>query len=241
MEKELISIFKPKLVVSTPVCLYDGNFKGKATRMLKVKYKRNIFKCFLFDNILSISLGGHFDVCFAVNKPDVVCGINVPFGIDLSYPVYASVIDQPDLILSLKKVERQIKLLLLTNKESLFVLRNGIFLNVANIDNIFDRLDLLLEIKHAIGYKKNVPEVCLPPEFRKLEPLAHKWAEPDDMKRHEMSESMTEKEKKSFMETMNPYVTRINDYLNNYKMADGPVSEAYTVLDCLAELYAEMQ
>ena len=46
MEKDLISIFKPESIVSSPECLYDGNFKGKATRMLKIKYKRSIFRCF---------------------------------------------------------------------------------------------------------------------------------------------------------------------------------------------------
>ncbi len=71
MEKELISIFDSGTVVSSPACIYDGNFKGKATQMLKIKYKRNIFRCFPFENILSINLNGHFDVCFAVNRPDV--------------------------------------------------------------------------------------------------------------------------------------------------------------------------
>ena len=32
-----------------------------------------------------------------------------------------------------------------------------------------------------------------------------------------------------------------NDYLNSYQMTDAPVPEAYTVLERLAELYAEMQ
>ena len=45
-------MFESKSIVSSPVCLYDGNFKGKATRMLKIKYKRSFFRCFPFDNIL---------------------------------------------------------------------------------------------------------------------------------------------------------------------------------------------
>lgn len=103
MENNLISMFESKSIVSSPVCLYDGNFKGKATRMLKIKYKRSFFRCFPFDNILSINLNGHFDVCFAVNKPDVVCGINKRYRIDLNYPVYVGGIDQPSLTFSLKK------------------------------------------------------------------------------------------------------------------------------------------
>ncbi len=241
MENNLISMFESKSIVSSPVCLYDGNFKGKATRMLKIKYKRSFFRCFPFDNILSINLNGHFDVCFAVNKPDVVCGINMRYRIDLNYPVYVGGIDQPNLTFSLKKVERQIDSLLLTDQESLFVLRNGIFLNVVSCDNIHERFDLLLKIKHVIGCKKEVLEIHLPPEFRNLEPFARKWAESDDLKRQEMSESMTDREKKNFMQAMGSYAARINDYLNSYQMTDAPVPEAYTVLERLAELYAEMQ
>lgn len=240
MEKKLISIFAPGTVVSSPVCLYDGNFKGKATEMLKIKYKRSIFRCFPFENIISVNLNGRFDVCFAVNKADTVCGIDIPYKTDMSHSVYVGIIDQPTLNLALEKVKRQIESLLLTDQESLFVLRNGMFLNVANCDNIRERFDLLLDIRHKILGKKEVAEINFPPEFKKLEPLARKWAASDDVKRQDISESMSDRERDTFLKTMTPYVERINDYLK-HQIIESQVSEDATILERLAELYAEMQ
>lgn len=66
-----------------------------------------------------------------------------------------------------------------------------------------------------------------------------KYSIPDDSEREQLIEGIKKKQIKQLIESVDPYMSDINNYLNSFK--EQPLSEEATLMRNLAELVTELK
>jgi hypothetical protein len=190
---------------------------------------------------------GSFDieVC-SINRRDKVFQLESnPFTIPHfhSLPVFS---EQPDSglrqLLNSGALQWALDALQLKNSESMHICRNSIVLYLQREA----RDDIISAVRAVCDLAKELPALeehldlsGLPTQFEGLSDLIKKWAVSDDEGRSEMIERASRQKLKKFVDSVLPYISAINEYLDSY--GDEPPPKGATALGTLAECALEAQ
>lgn len=230
---------------------FSSNFKEKTFRSLSIKdFKQYKVEIYDFGSLCSIAIRISTEAAFAINNPDRVLYYDIPVSLDaIPYTIYVSDsnIDLVEKIYFHKACEALKHFLMQINimpEESVFVTRDAIVFAFKTDRNLILILEGIVELLNTNDeiFKRTVRNVFLikniPEQLRPLVPLIKKYGIPDDTEREQLIEGMKTNKKKQLIETVSPYMSEINKFLDSFK--EDPLSEEATRVGNLAELVTEL-
>ena len=230
---------------------FNSNFKEKTFRSLSIKdFKQHKIEIYDFGSLCSIEIRISTDAAFAINNPDRVLYYDIPVYLDaIPYTIYVSDsnIDLVEKIYFHKVCEalgRFLKHINIVPEESVFVTWSAIFFAFKTDRNLILILEGIVELLNTNNeiFKRTVRNMFLakniPEQLRLLVPLIKKYGIPDDTEREQLREGMKKNKKTQLIETIAPYMSEINKFLDSFK--EEPLSEEATRVGNLAELVTEL-
>ena len=232
--------------------LLNGNFQKKSLRSLIVKdYKQFKLQIDDYGSLCSIEVKVNSEIACAINNHDRVLYYNIPFNLEsVPFTVYVSE-SNTDLLdnIRFRKACHSIGIFLkkinISPKESVFIYRNCICFAFRTNRDLEPILDGIIELINANSEifkrtaRKAISTKNIPDNLKPLAPLMRKYSLSDDSEREQLIEGMKKKEIKQLIESVDPYMGEINNYLNSFKKQ--PLSEEATLMGNLAELVTELK
>ena len=179
----------------------------------------------------------------SINRPNRISFVDVPTELrvsgDASWPVFiprwgelgpalASFLDNPS-------VHTTVGLLIKSPKDSVHVFEDAIstYFHPDSVETLQLAIQSVCELVGARMQMSRKSLRSLPENLQPLVPLIQKWAEGDDSWREELFRRASETDIARLIETVSPYFSQINEYL------DANDDEAACALGRLAELVVE--
>jgi hypothetical protein len=214
------------------------------SHQIHMTYRRRRVRVAANEEYISLQVEGRLDaeVC-SINRVNRVSFVNQPseltVGGDSRWPVFlprnyhasgalSSFLDSPALLSA-------VELIIQSPEDSLHCFKDAIlvYFRPASAEDLQSAIESLSRL---VGPKNRVRRdefSSLPREFDSLIPLIQEWAEGDDDWREEMLRRASKPTLAKLIETVSPYLTQINDYL------DANDDEAACALGRLAEVAVE--
>jgi len=240
--RDKIKIFRPK---SQVISLFDYNLNDNATRVFKFQDKLgNKIRIWNFTNTISIEIPTGIALNFAINIPDKLCLSNILLeDIKEIGKIYSREKCDKQILNCVKLLYNDLKSLQLNTNEGLIVFKNSLQLILNPSREILTEIETLTKIKSIIEI--NFPDkdskddyVDLTTELKKILLDYKNLAILDDLERDDKIQTLTKKQRKDFIETLEPKLENINEFLGTF--GDKPLSEGAIRLQCLAELLIEL-
>lgn len=232
--------------------LLDINYSEKSLKGLIIKdYKHYKIQINDFGSLCSIDIKTNAEIAFSINNPENILSFRTPIH-QKSFPyiIYVSrsninIAENKEFNKVCDSIGSLLKKINLTPEESVFVAGNVVCFAlktdrdlITNIDDIIDFFNVNQDF-----FKKTIRNVIstknIPDSLKPLAPLMRKYSLSDDSERDQLIEEMKPKKIKQLIESVDPYMNDINNYLNSFKQE--PLSEEATLLGNLAELVTELK
>lgn len=231
--------------------LFSSNFNQKSFRVLVIQdFKQYKVQIHDVGTLCSIEIKVDTEIAFAINNPDKVLFLKAPIRPkSFPYTIYASetkdILENEEFEKAYKALGDLLEKISIAPEESVFVAGNviGFALKTSRdllsvLDDIVDLLERNQDIfKRTVRKIINIKEI--PERLRILAPLLKKYSIPDDAEREQLIESLSKKKKMQLIESVDPYMSEINNYLSSFEQQ--PLSEEATLIGNLAELVTELK
>jgi hypothetical protein len=229
------------------------NFPERSFRRLRIKDYMQ-FDLTIDDHgfLYSIKVKVNAAHAFSINNPDFIFLFDKQITLPgITYTVYVSDVDKSPFKESgqeraLYSIDTFLKRLQISKSESVFCYKNSIVFGLNRDRNlqvvVNDIIKLIRENSTFFSntrQQKLISSNSIPNDLENLLPLCKKFAFSDDSERKELIEMMPKIQKKNLVDTVYPFINKINEYLSSFK--DRPLSDEAIMLGNLAELVSELQ
>jgi hypothetical protein len=219
--------------------IYNPNIQDNSEKTLVIDKQLRFRE---FSRYISIEITINTTIAVSINIPDKICLINKPLKIKgFPYRLYYDneFADNPDSFLT--DNIGLFKDLNLSDKESMIIYKNQICFFANKTRDFIELIDKLKMISKSLPTedKRIIDLKGLPESLKILVPLTEKLSESDDELRNELIETLSSDDKKSIIDKVEPLITHLNDYLDDFK--ENSLTEIAQKICNLTELYEEIK
>jgi hypothetical protein len=240
--RDKIKSFKP---TSQKADLFDPNLNDKSTRFFKFKNGHGRrYRLWLFTDRVKLETPLATSLLFSVNIPDNVCLANklLQEKSDIGR-IFTDAAKDKQVTECVDLLVEDLKILNLKADEGINVYGNWLQLTLSNERALLPEIELCDRIKAKIELNfpdkdEKIDYSDLPTELLEVVQKFGHLVSTDDFERQEKSKTLTSKQRKTFLEVMEPKLEGINNFLDGFK--DIPLSDGAIGLQNLAELFTEL-
>lgn len=240
--RDKIKSFK---LTSQKVDLFDPNLNDKSTRVFKFKNgQENPYRLWLFTDKVRLETPLATSLLFSVNIPDTVCLANNLLQEDIDIrKIFTDNSNDKQVTKCVDLLGDDLKSLNLKKGEGLNIYRNWLQLTLLNDRTLLPEIDICDRIKAKVeinfpDFDEKADYSDLPIDFKELIQKFGHLVITDDFERQEKSKTLTSKQRKTFLEVMEPKLQGITHFLDGFK--ETPLSDGAIKLQNLAELFTEL-
>lgn len=237
-----VKMFRP---TSQAVNLFDPNLNDKSTRLFKLKDDQdNRFKIWVFTDTVKLETPLTTSLLFSINFPDNIClAKKLMLEISGIGKIFTDNSKDNQIELCINLLKDDLHSLNFDLNEGLTVYRNSLQMTLKQDRQILPEIEVFKRIKSLIelNFRDETEEIdfsALPTDLWQILVRFESLSISDDFERDNKIQTFTKKQRRDFIETIEPSRENIISFLDTF--SDKPLTEAAIRLQSLSELLIEL-